>query len=166
MLLKLVGALPATAYRPGMRREDAPQPTNTVDLDPVVRDVDGIAVALLTYQPHAYEILAEELYVPKMFDIMGAARARFSAPAPMGDPPGDGHIIGTLRFGADPATSVCRPDGRFHDIGNLYGTAASLGPTSSGFNPTLTITPSPPTWRPRCCSPAPRARARLGACRA
>jgi choline dehydrogenase-like flavoprotein len=48
--------------------------------------------------------------------------------------------MGTLRFGADPATSVCRPDGRFHDIGNLYGTGASLFPTSSGFNPTLTIT--------------------------
>jgi choline dehydrogenase-like flavoprotein len=47
--------------------------------------------------------------------------------------------MGTLRFGAKPAASVCRPDGRFHDIGNLYGTGASLFPTSSGFNPTLSI---------------------------
>jgi len=49
------------------------------------------------------------------------------------------YLRGTLRFGSDPASSVCRPDGRFHDIGNLYGTGASLFPTSSGFNPTLTI---------------------------
>jgi len=66
--------------------------------------------------------------------------ARFAAQSPNGDPPSSGHIMGTLRFGADPAASVCRPDGRFHGIGNLYGTGASLFPTSSGFNPTLTIT--------------------------
>ena len=123
-----------------MYGEDAPQPTNTVDLDPAVRDIDGIPVARLTYKPHDYEVSAEKFYVPKMIDIVGAAGARFGAQAPNGDPPSSGHIMGTLRFGADPAISVCRPDGRFHDIGNLYGTGASLFPTSSGFNPTLTIT--------------------------
>jgi len=47
--------------------------------------------------------------------------------------------MGTLRFGEDPSNSVCRPDGRFHDIGNLYAADGSLFPTSSGCNPTLTI---------------------------
>ena len=123
-----------------MYGEDAPQVTNTVDLDPAVRDIDGIPVARLTYSPHDYEVSAETFFVPKMIDILGASGARFGAQVPNGDPPGSGHLMGTLRFGADPATSVCRPDGRFHDIGNLYGTGASLFPTSSGFNPTLTIT--------------------------
>jgi gluconate 2-dehydrogenase alpha chain len=123
-----------------MYGEDAPQPTNTVDLDPAVRDIDGIPVARITYKPHDYEVSAEKFYVPKMMDILGAAGARFGAQAPNGDPPSSGHIMGTLRFGADRTTSVCQPDGRFHDIGNLYGTGASLFPTSSGFNPTLTIT--------------------------
>jgi choline dehydrogenase-like flavoprotein len=123
-----------------MYGEDAPQPTNTVDLDPAVRDVDGIPVARLTYQPHDYELSAEKFYVPRMIDVLGASGARFGAQVPSGDPPGSGHLMGTLRFGDDAATSVCRPDGRFHDIGNLYGTGASLFPTSSGFNPTLTIT--------------------------
>jgi len=123
-----------------MYGEDAPHPANTVDLDPAVRDVDGIPVARLTYQPHDYELAAEKFFVPKMIDILGAAGARFGAQAPNGDPPSAGHLMGTLRFGSDPGASVCRPDGRFHDIGNLYGTGASLFPTSSGFNPTLTIT--------------------------
>lgn len=123
-----------------MYGEDAPQPSNTVDLDPAVRDIDGIPVARITYSPHAYEISAEKAYVPKMIDILGASGARFAAQSPNGDPPSSGHIMGTLRFGADPTASVCRPDGRFHGIGNLYGTGASLFPTSSGFNPTLTIT--------------------------
>jgi choline dehydrogenase-like flavoprotein len=123
-----------------MYGEDAPHPANTVDLDPAIRDIDGIPVARLTYETHRYEMAAEQFYVPRMIDIVGAAGARFGAQAPNGDPPGAGHLMGTLRFGSDPATSVCRPDGRFHDIGNLYGTGASLFPTSSGFNPTLTIT--------------------------
>jgi choline dehydrogenase-like flavoprotein len=123
-----------------MYGEDAPQPANTIDLDPAVRDIDGIPVARITYQAHPYEIAAEQFYIPKMIDIVGAAGARFGAQAPNGDPPGSGHLMGTLRFGSAPSASVCRPDGRFHDIGNLYGTGASLFPTSSGFNPTLTIT--------------------------
>jgi len=36
-------------------------------------------------------------------------------------------------------TTVCQPDGRFHDIGNLYAADGSLFPTSTGCNPTLTI---------------------------
>src|SRR5262249_44835077 len=123
-----------------MYGEDAPQPTNTVDLDPAVRDLDGLPVARLTYTPHAYEMAAEQYYVPKMIELIGASGARFAAQAPPSDPPGSGHLMGTLRFGASPTASVCRPDGRFHDLGNLYGTGASLFPTSSGFNPTLTIT--------------------------
>jgi choline dehydrogenase-like flavoprotein len=34
---------------------------------------------------------------------------------------------------------VCDPTGRFHDVGNLYAADGSLFPTSSGFNPTMTI---------------------------
>ena len=51
-----------------------------------------------------------------------------------------GDILGTLRFGNDPRTSVCDATGRFHDIGNLYCADGALFPTSSGFNPTMTIT--------------------------
>jgi hypothetical protein len=61
---------------------------------------------------------------------------------------------------ADPATNVCRPDGSFHDLGNLYGTGASLFPTSSGFNrfqPDPHESPaSPRTLQHRCCFPVPR----------
>jgi len=47
--------------------------------------------------------------------------------------------MGMLRMGSDPATSVTRPDGRFHDVDNLYACDGSVFPTSSGYNPTLTI---------------------------
>ena len=50
-----------------------------------------------------------------------------------------GHPCGTLRFGTDPASSVLRPDGRAHDVDNLWVADASFMPTSMGVNPSLTI---------------------------
>jgi choline dehydrogenase-like flavoprotein len=49
------------------------------------------------------------------------------------------HVMGTLRMGTDPKTSVCNPDGRFHAVENLWASDGALFPTSSGFNPTHTI---------------------------
>ena len=44
-----------------------------------------------------------------------------------------------MRFGTDPASSVLRPDGRAHDVDNLWVADASFMPTSMGVNPSLTI---------------------------
>src|SRR5262249_44264443 len=70
----------------------------------------------------------------------GTARV-FTAPcdAALGGPPTSRHVMGTLRMGADAATSVTRPDGRFHDVSNLYCCDGSVFPTSAGWNPSLTI---------------------------
>ena len=54
-------------------------------------------------------------------------------------PPSTRHIMGTLRMGTDPTTSVTDAQGRFHDVDNLWATDGSVFPTSSGWNPTLTI---------------------------
>jgi choline dehydrogenase-like flavoprotein len=122
-----------------LQAEDAPQPTNRVDLDPEVRDLDGLPVARVTYANHAWELAARDFYSPKLLAILGASGARWAAIAPSDAIPGSAHIMGTLRFGADPSTSVCDADGRFHDVGNLYAADGALFPTSSGFNPTMTI---------------------------
>jgi choline dehydrogenase-like flavoprotein len=122
-----------------MQAEDAPQPTNRVDLDPAVRDLDGLPVARVTYKNHAFELDASAFYAPKLIEILGASGARWAAIAPSDGIPASAHIMGTLRFGTDPATSVCDANGRFHDLGNLYAADGALFPTSSGFNPTLTI---------------------------
>ena len=49
------------------------------------------------------------------------------------------HGVGTVRMGANPATSVLDPDGRFRGIENLTVTDASVFPTSAAVNPSLTI---------------------------
>ncbi len=49
------------------------------------------------------------------------------------------HQCGTARFGNDPATSVLDTNCRSWDVDNLYVVDASFLPSSTGFNPSLTI---------------------------
>jgi gluconate 2-dehydrogenase alpha chain len=122
-----------------LQAEDAPQLTNRVDLDPAVKDLDGLPVARVTYQNHAFELSARDFYAPKLLDALGAAGAKWAILAPADKISGSAHIMGTLRMGNDPRASVCDATGRFHDVGNLYAADGCLFPTSSGFNPTHTI---------------------------
>jgi gluconate 2-dehydrogenase alpha chain len=123
-----------------MQAEDAPQLSNRVDLDPKVKDLDGLPVARVTYQScDAFEEASSRFYGPKLVDIMGKAGAQWAG-NPLKDTPSQSkHVMGTLRFGADKATSVCDPTGRFWDLSNLWAADGALFPTSSGFNPTMTI---------------------------
>jgi gluconate 2-dehydrogenase alpha chain len=144
LLKKWLRASPFGSHLAAMtlQAEDAPQPTNRVDLDPEVRDVHGLPVARVTYKPHAFELEAARVYGPKLLEILEAAGAQFGLIAPPyggGYAPTSRHVMGTLRMGRDPARSVTDPDGRFHDLANLWASDGSLFPTSSGYNPTLTI---------------------------
>lgn len=137
------GALSQHLVSAIMQAEDAPQQRNRVDLDPTVKDVFGYPVARVTYRPHAFEIQARLFYEPILKQILenaGATRV-FLAPCDtlLRNPPTSAHIMGTLRMGTNPSTSVTNADGRFHDVDNLYACDGSVFPTSSGYNPTLTI---------------------------
>ncbi len=153
LLLRLFGPFQGTRFRKlmqqspvrdhlmavAMQAEDAPQSKNRVDLDPAIKDIDGLPVPRITYENHQFELSASEFYKPKLLDLLEASGAKWVAAAPKDDIPKTSHIMGTLRFGTDPRTSVCDKDGRFHDIGNLYCADGALFPSSGGFNPTLTI---------------------------
>jgi choline dehydrogenase-like flavoprotein len=124
-----------------MQGEDAPQPTNRVDLDRTVRDVFDQPVPRLTYRNHAFELDASEFYKPKMLEILEAAGAAygFFNPFDPAVPPASRHILGGLRMGDDRRESVCNRGGRFHDLANLYCADGGVFVTGSGYNPTLTI---------------------------
>jgi choline dehydrogenase-like flavoprotein len=49
------------------------------------------------------------------------------------------HQCGTAVMGTDPETSVVRPDGRTHDLDNVWITDSSVFPSSAALNPALTI---------------------------
>jgi choline dehydrogenase-like flavoprotein len=135
-----------------MQGEDAPQLANRVDLDPRLRDVFGSPAARITYQHHQFELAARRFYLPllramvqaagaKEFTANGVTASSFVTPLDVAlvGPPVTRHLFGTLRMGVDPKDSVTNPDGRFHDLENLYAADGSVFPTSSGYNPTLTM---------------------------
>ena len=125
-----------------LQSEDAPQPTNRVDLDPRIRDVFDMPVPRVTYKNHAYEQQVRLFYIPYMLQLLENTGARsFLSPCGplLGDPPSSAHLMGTLRMGPDRRTSVVDPQGRFWDVDNLYAADGSVFPTASGYNPTLTI---------------------------
>jgi choline dehydrogenase-like flavoprotein len=125
--------------------EDLPQLTNRVALDPGLKDVFGIPVAQVTYQNHPYELNASAFYQAILADVLAAAGAvtppAFLGPAVLtsGKIPTSAHIMGTLRMGTDPSTSVTDPGGKFHGLDNLYAADGSLFVTSGVMNPSLTI---------------------------
>jgi choline dehydrogenase-like flavoprotein len=126
-----------------MQAEDAPQLGNMVDLDPTYKDVFGRPVARVTYANHAFELGARDFYVQKMKEVVEKAGTQrvFTTPCDLdlGGAPTSRHVMGTLRMGNDPATSVVDANGKFHEVDNLYACDGSVFVTSSGWNPTLTL---------------------------
>ena len=124
-----------------MQGEDAPQPTNRVDLDHTVRDVFDLPVPRLTYKNHAFELDASAFYKPEMLKVLEAAGAAygFFQPFDPAVPSQSRHVLGGLRMGDDPNASVCDRWGKFHDLDNLYCADGAVCVTGSGYNPTPTI---------------------------
>jgi choline dehydrogenase-like flavoprotein len=149
----------------GMMAQDPPVPSNMVDLDPTVTDVYGFPVARITYDHHPNDYEVATNVFPRLSEIlgeMGADSTQFVFPfaattsIPQQGPGGTtvrgpgrsspdaigglvNHQMGTMRMGDDPNTSVVDSEQRFHGIPNLYAIDGSVFPTSSGYNPTLTI---------------------------
>jgi choline dehydrogenase-like flavoprotein len=131
--------------------EDLAQATNMVDLDPKVKDARGYPVARITYSPHDHEIAAQTFYIPLITALLKAAGAdasaavpetsssRFPVAADTQGVPGGAHIMGGMRMGSDPASSVTDAHGRLHALENVLVSDGSVFPTSGAHNPTLTI---------------------------
>jgi choline dehydrogenase-like flavoprotein len=126
-----------------MQGEDLPQLTNRVDLDPSLRDVRGFPAIRVTYRPHLHEQAASAYYGPKMQACLRTAGAKWTIshalPGRYSPVPISRHVAGTTRMGEDPATSVCDPWGRLHDVPNVVVADSSLFPTGAGYGPTLTL---------------------------
>ena len=100
--------------------EDLPRAENMVDLDPTVKDVYGQPVARVTYHPHRHELVASRYYSGILESVLATAGAEWAFSSTSPNPEGTDlggydspiassrHVVGTVRMGTDPATSVCR----------------------------------------------------------
>jgi choline dehydrogenase-like flavoprotein len=124
--------------------EDLPDPENRVSLDR-----DGNIV--LRYRPNNEE--GHKRLIAKLKDLMQQQTkcpthghdchvGLFSRNLFVGQRiplAGVAHQNGTVRFGADPATSALNPLCRAHEVDNLYVVDGSFFPSSGAVNPALTI---------------------------
>lgn len=118
--------------------DDLPEETNQVTLDPGLTDSDGIPGAKIRYRISENSRKQLAFLVDRMDEAHRAAGAVRTIRLPLAtDQPG--HLLGTARMGSDAATSVVNPDGRAHDVPNLYIADGSVFVTGGAVNPTATI---------------------------
>jgi choline dehydrogenase-like flavoprotein len=109
--------------------EDLPDPENRVTLGPEgsiqVHWTPNNTVTHRKFIQVAKDVFRDAGYRVQIDRVMGIET--------------NSHQVGTMRFGADPATSVLDPHGKAHDLDNLYVVDASFFPSSTAVNPALTI---------------------------
>lgn len=117
--------------------EQLPDANNRVTVDETQVDALGIPRPKLSYSYDDYVMggwkAANELH-DQLLAAVGATDIVHDE-----ELGGVGHLLGTVRMGTDPATSVTDGYGRTHDYPNLYLAGSGLFPTTGTANPTLTI---------------------------
>ena len=120
--------------------EDLPRETNTVTLDPVLTDGDGIPAPKITYAvddntkrmiSHGEARAEEALLAAGAKQVVGAGEKVWWRAG--------WHQMGTARMGDDPERSVVNGWGRCHDVRNLFIVDGSVFVTAGAVNPTSTI---------------------------
>jgi choline dehydrogenase-like flavoprotein len=117
--------------------EDLPEESNRIELDPEVKDSNGIPAprAIYSYSENSLKILdhgarmgRQALESAGAIDILdsGIIQPAF-------------HLMGTARMGKDPRKSVVNAWHQTHDVKNLFLVDGSSFTTSGAVNPTCTI---------------------------
>ena len=115
------------------------QESNSVSIDPKLKDAWGIPAIRVTYKDHPDDLATAKFLQDRAFEIMqaaGAQKAWRAAPRPAR---GGVHLLGTCRMGNDPESSVVDKYHRTHDVRNLFLCDGSSFVTSGRGQPTMTI---------------------------
>ncbi|MCB0520015.1 MAG: GMC family oxidoreductase [Lewinellaceae bacterium] len=116
--------------------EDQPQFSNAISIDAHHKDVYGMLQPVISHHYSKRDLAAVGVLIKEGKKIMSKAGAlahyvhhirTFS------------HAVGTVRMGADPATSALDERCQFRGVDNLYVVDGSFMPTSAALNPSLTI---------------------------
>jgi choline dehydrogenase-like flavoprotein len=116
-----------------------PVPTNSVSLDPKVKDKFGRPALRVTYTDHPDDVKMTRFLQDRSREILEAAGARKAWGDPFELSGGTAHLLGTCRMGNDPRASVVDRYHRAHDVPNLFVCDGSSLVTSGRGQPTMTI---------------------------
>ncbi|MBS0375780.1 MAG: GMC family oxidoreductase [Proteobacteria bacterium] len=113
--------------------------SNSVSLDPDVKDAWGLPALRCTYRDHPDDLKFAGWQQERAVEILEAAGARRVWRQPVAEHGPSPHLLGTCRMGADPARSVVDRYHRTHDVRNLFICDGSSFVTSGRGQPTMTI---------------------------
>jgi len=116
-----------------------PLESNSVELDPELKDAWGMPAMRVTYKDHPDDLATMRFLQARATEIMEAAGALKVTNGPAKPQTSSVHMLGTCRMGDDPAKSVIDRYHRSHDIPNLFVCDGSSLVTSGRGQPTLTI---------------------------
>jgi choline dehydrogenase-like flavoprotein len=116
-----------------------PLESNSVSLDPELRDRYGRAALRTTYHDHADDISMASFLQDRARELLGAGGAERIWAHPAGPATIGVHLLGTCRMGNDPKSSVVDRYHRAHDVRNLFICDGSSMVSSGRGQPTMTI---------------------------
>jgi choline dehydrogenase-like flavoprotein len=116
-----------------------PLESNTITLDPTVKDKWGRPALRVTYRDHPDDLKTMKFMQDRGQELLRAAGAKRIWAPPVVPSTVAAHLLGTARMGTDPRASVVDRDHRTHDVRNLFICDGSSFVTSGRGQPTMTI---------------------------
>jgi choline dehydrogenase-like flavoprotein len=116
-----------------------PVETNSISLDPTLKDAWGLPALRMTFKNHPDDLKALRFLQERCREILETARPKKTWSDPVQDFTISGHLMGTCRMGVDPRKSVVDRNHRVHDVKNLFVVDGSSFVTSARQQPTCTI---------------------------
>ncbi len=113
--------------------------SNSISLDPEVRDHWGRPALRMTYRDYPDDLAAMRFFTDRGVELLEAAGAHRVAGLPVEGTSLTAHLLGTCRMGDDPENSVVDRYHRAHDVPNLFICDGSSMVTSGRGQPTMTI---------------------------
>ena len=116
-----------------------PVMTNSISLDPTVKDKWGVPAIRMTYQDHPQDLKLYKYFAEKGEELLKASGAVQTWQEEPESQDFSVQLLGTCRMGNDPKTSVVDRFNRTHDVKNLFVVDGSSLVTSGRGQPTMTI---------------------------
>ena len=122
----------------GICGDDLPEESNYVELDPILKDSNGIPSPKIHYKVSANSRKLLDHGLKNAEIVLKQAGAKEIIKSEH-DSEAGWHLMGTARMGKDPKSSVVNENCQSHDLENLFIVDGSVFVTGGGVNPTPTI---------------------------
>jgi choline dehydrogenase-like flavoprotein len=116
-----------------------PVASNSISLDPTVKDAWGVPAIRMTYTDHPQDLKLYKYFAQRSEELLHASGAAQTWQLPVESQEFAVHLLGTCRMGNDPKTSAVDKYNRAHDVKNLFVVDGSSLVTSGRGQPTMTI---------------------------